>query len=115
MTFREQYDRMKRWYGRFQQLDQGRVHDQRADEYLDIVHTFFQNCYHLKDWLRSDTAIHQSVRDAVEPHVNASRELRMCADICNGGKHAVLTSRRSGDNPVTGAKRHSLAIGGNSV
>ena len=42
-TYREQYDRMKRWYHRFVALDQGRSHDVPSDNYLDEIYPFLMN------------------------------------------------------------------------
>src|SRR5438445_4928411 len=40
-SYREQYDRVKRWYARFTTIDKGRVHDQPSDYYLDEIYAFF--------------------------------------------------------------------------
>ena len=109
--YREQYDRMKRWYDRFAALDQGRSHDVPSDNYLDEIYAFFMNCYHLKDWIKNDTAVAVAIQQAVEPHINSSRQLKLCADICNSLKHLRLTSSRSGENPAFGRKQFGLALG----
>ena len=107
----EQYDRMLRWYERFKVLDAGRPHDTPSDNYVDEVYAFFQNCYHLKDWVKNDHALPANVRQAVEAHINGSRALRLCADICNALKHLALTESRSGEDPSFGPKRYSLTLG----
>jgi hypothetical protein len=107
----EQYDRMKRWYDRFAALDQGRSHDMPSDNYLDEIYAFFMNCYHLKDWLMNDTTVAHAIQQAVEPHINSSCPLKLCADICNSMKHLRLTSNRSGENPVFGRKQFSVVLG----
>jgi hypothetical protein len=109
--YREQYDRMKRWYDRFVALDQGRSHDVPSDNYLDEIYAFFMNCYHLKDWIKHDGTVAPTVQQAVEPHINSSRPLKLCADICNSLKHLSLTSSRSGENPAFGKKQFGLALG----
>jgi hypothetical protein len=110
-TYREQYDRMKRWYDRFVTLDQGRPHDVPSDNYLDEIYAFFMNCYHLKDWIKNDGTVATTVQQAVEAHINSSRPLKLCADICNSLKHLRLTSSRSGESPAFGKKRFGLAFG----
>lgn len=112
--YREQYDRMKRWYDRFAALNSGRQHNMTADNYLDEIYAFFLNCYHLKDWLRSDSTIPAAVQQSVEPHINVNRSLRLCADLCNSQKHLVLRQSRSGENPTLGAKQYGLTLGGSS-
>ena len=91
-TYREQYNRMKRWHQRVATLDQGRTHAVDSENYLDEIYAFFQNCYHLKDWIKNDSAVAPAVQQCVEGHIDSSRPLRLCADICNSLKH--LQSRR---------------------
>jgi hypothetical protein len=106
---------MKRWYDRFAALNSGRQHDMTADNYLDEIYAFFLNCYHLKDWLKNDSTISAAVQQSVEPHINANRSLRLCADLCNSQKHLVLRRRRrSGENPTFGGKQYGLTLGGSS-
>ena len=110
--YREQYDRMKRWWERFKNLDEGRPHDADSDNYVDEIYAFFINCYHLKDWIRQDNGVAQSVRDNVEEYINQNRSLKLCADICNALKHLLLTrSPRSGEEPEFGKKQYGLKLG----
>src|SRR5262245_54487075 len=110
-AYREQYDRMKRWYERFAAIDQGRPHDVASDNYLDEIYAFFLNCYHLKDWIKCDSAVPVKDPQAVEDHINANRSLRLCADICNSLKHLHLTSSRSGESPAFGKTHFALDLG----
>jgi len=64
--YREQYDRMKRWYIRFASLNQGRPHNVPSDNYLEDIYAFFMNCYHLKDWIKNDDTVPTTVQQAVE-------------------------------------------------
>src|SRR5215469_15607924 len=48
--WREQYDRMMRAYERLQQPVWSSI------AYYDDLHHFFQDCWHLKDWIKNDTA-----------------------------------------------------------
>jgi hypothetical protein len=109
--YREQYDRMKRWYDRFVVIDQGRPHDVPTDNYLDEVCAFFMNCYHLKDWIKHDGTVAENVRRSVELHIDSSRPLKLCADICNSLKHLRLRPGRSGESPDFGKKQIGLALG----
>jgi hypothetical protein len=110
-VYREQYDRMARWHNRFAATAQGRAHDLASDNYVDEIYAFFLNCYHLKDWIKHDTAVPGTVQQAVEGYVSANRSLRLCADICNSLKHLRLTSSRSSENPAFGKKRFALSLG----
>ena len=45
---------------------------------------FFQNCYHLREWLCQTSTI--SKHD-VDGFFNGTKELLLCRDICNATKH----------------------------
>jgi len=111
-TYREQYERARRWYARLEALDVGRDHTVESDNYVDEVYAFFMNCYHVKDWIRNDPDVPEAVRARVEQYVNSSRPLSLCADICNALKHLTLNGSRSGESPSFGSKRYRLAFGG---
>lgn len=110
LRYCEQYNRMNRWYQRFVALDQGRVHDTPSDNYLDEIHAFFLNCYHLKDWIKHDDALSSGVQAAVESYIDGNRWLRICADICNSLKHLRLKTNRSGEDPSFGPKLFALTL-----
>ena len=50
----EQWDRVRRWYLRFREISEGKLHDRSSDFYQDDIYAFFMNCYHLKDWIKKD-------------------------------------------------------------
>ena len=79
---------MKRWYRRFEEINNGRQHDRSSDEYEDDVYAFFMNCIHLKDWIRNDQEC--QFRDKVEAYVNQTPCLETCRQICNSAKHLTL-------------------------
>ncbi len=110
-SYREQYDRLKRWYDRFASLDRGREHNISSDKYLDEIHAFFLICYHLKDWIKNDGAVPTAARQAVESYIRGDRSLRLCADICNSLKHLRLDRPRSGESPAFGNVHYGLGIG----
>ena len=110
--YREQNDRMRRWYARFEVIDKGREHDAPSDNYVDEIYAFFLNCYHLKDWIKHDPAVPATVQLAVEGYVSGNRSLRVCADICNSLKHLRLTRpEKSGESPTFGAKHFAVSLG----
>ena len=99
--YREQLDRLRRYFDRFQRINDGSVFDRPYEDLLDDIHGFFQNCYHLKDWLKNDPAFTKYTEQQIEQHVTAHPELAICADICNSTKHLLLTSSpRSGALPT---------------
>lgn len=109
-AYREQFDRTMRWYHRFAAINQGRPHQMTSDHYIDDIYSFFQNCYHLKDWIKHDSKVATSVQQEVETYINSNRPLRLCADICNSLKHLRLTSNRSGEGPAFGQKQYALTL-----
>ena len=110
-AYREQLDRVARWFSRFQDIHRGRSHNRDADYYIDEINAFFQNCYHLKDWIKHDPSLPSSVTSAVEGHVDSSRWLQLCADLCNGTKHLKLTNSRSREYAEFGKKAYSVTLG----
>ncbi len=106
---RDQLARVNRYYGRFKKLNDGMVHSAPSDNYLDDVHAFFQNAYHLKDWLKNDAAFTKHTDQEIEDYVSNTAALAICADICNSTKHLALTSTpRSGVRPSIGKKQISI-------
>lgn len=104
----EQFERVNRLLCRFVALEQGIDHTHHSASYDDDVHSFFQNCYHLKDWIKNDPYC-AGWKD-VETHINANQDLQLCADLCNAQKHLKLTSQRSGQNPQFGGSHMRLNI-----
>ena len=84
-TWREQYDRVRRWQAR---IGDATVFD---DRHLDEVNAFFISCHHLKDWLKNDRTLDRVIRDAAESLVNSDDWLKLCADVANGAKHLVIS------------------------
>jgi hypothetical protein len=63
---------------------------------LDDLFSFFQNCWHLKDWIKNDDTLPQATRDAIVKDAQATDSLLFCADLANGSKHLVLQNDRKG-------------------
>src|SRR5688500_903473 len=113
MAFQEQWERAVRWYERFRELNHGREHTMPSDNYQDEIYAFFQNCYHLKDWIKNDAAAPARMKQAVEGHISGSPALSLCADLCNASKHFTLNSApRSGTVPTAGPRQFGLQLGG---
>lgn len=89
MRYLEQFERMMRWYARFQSITEGRKHTMPSECYVDEVHAFFMSCYHLKDWIKNDAPsdLKPRARRDVEGFIDSSECMSICADICNGLKH----------------------------
>jgi hypothetical protein len=89
----EQYRRMLRSHARLIEIAQGRMMAS-SEQARDALFHFFQDAYHLKDWIKNDSEVTTSV---VEKWINETDALRLCADLCNGSKHLRLTRSRTGD------------------
>lgn len=105
----EQFERVKRWYKRFKMIDNGRPHNLPSEYYQDEVYAFFQNCHHLKDWIKNDNSV-GAAATMVEGFINGNKELSLCADICNRKKHLMLTRPRSGKDPRFGKRDFKLTL-----
>ena len=107
----EQLDRLRRYFGRFQRVNDGGEFDRPVEDLLDDIHGFFQNCYHVKDWLKNDPAFTKYTGQQIEQYVTSTPELAICVDICNSTKHLHLTSPpRSGALPALARKHITIDI-----
>ena len=104
----EQWARLQRWFERFRKTNSGRTHVESSDHLQDEVYAFFQNCYHLKDWLTEDASSSGKVED-VEDLISNSQYLNLCADLCNGSKHLRL--KRPRGSADTRIARRDFQIG----
>jgi hypothetical protein len=111
----EQWARVQRGFEEFRTIEEGRLHDEESDHYVDTVFHFFQDCYHLKDWLKNDPTS-ASHAGQVEVEITNSKALSLCADLANATKHLVLTkSARTGDPKTSFGPKHykvGLTVGG---
>lgn len=93
----EQLERTKRYLKRFSDITNGIPYTQTSRGYEDDVYAFFQNCYHLKEWIKNDP---YCSKWNVEKFIKSNKDLQICADLCNGLKHLHLTKPpRSTENP----------------
>jgi hypothetical protein len=79
--------RVKRWYDRVLSI-KSKSETERLTEYdFDTIIAFFQNCYHLRDWLESTRV---ELKDDIERLFKDNFEMSACRDICHGFKHKNL-------------------------
>jgi hypothetical protein len=113
MKWEEQLARVRRYHARFKEANDG-VEMRVTTEYAaDDMHAFFQNCYHLKDWLKNDPAFTKKTDDEIEDYITATPCLALCADICNGTKHLSLHVWEGG--PMHGRIALKMSIEHNGV
>jgi hypothetical protein len=72
--------------------------------YDDDIYHFFQDAWHLKDWIKNDPAVPRRVRVRVEEKVKKVRAFRVAADFANGTKHMRLKYPRKEDAQFTERK-----------
>jgi hypothetical protein len=78
--------------------------------YDDDVYHFFQDVWHLKDWIKNDPSISKTVRNSIENEVKNVRSFRIAADIANGTKHMELTSSRP-ENALLTERNVTIRLG----
>jgi hypothetical protein len=83
--YQDQLARAKRFLHRIEQRRNDQV------EYEDMLWAFFQNCWHVKDWIKNDNSAPQALRDAIWNHEPENiGDLQLCAELANGSKHLKL-------------------------
>lgn len=112
----EQHGRMLRSLDRLVRIAAGRIRGLGPDEADDALWHFFQDAYHLKDWIKNDPTT-EHLRRQVEcelfcngertdrhrhEHEAAPEVTRLCADLSNGAKHLTLrgNTRRFPDSGI---------------
>ena len=60
---------------------------ERFNEMEDFLWAFFQNCWHVKDWIRHDESLGNDLRRRVWDDIQKHQSLLIVADVANGTKH----------------------------
>jgi hypothetical protein len=94
-AYKDQLDRLRRWLAR---IENPNAHQQ---EHVDFLWAFFQNCWHMKDWIINDDSLDQPFRDSIEGEVRKYHSLMISADLANRSKHLDLRKIRK-DAKLTG-------------
>jgi hypothetical protein len=89
--YRDQLDRVRRYLARVQAHESSKY----VIDYQDDVWSFFQNCWHLKDWVKHDPLIPEHQKNTIKRAVEASRVLAIANDMANGTKHLDLHDPRA--------------------
>ncbi|WP_310569583.1 hypothetical protein [Gemmatimonas sp.] len=63
----------------------------------DFLHAAFQCCWHIKDWIKNDNGIEESVRRGILTQAHADPRLRVVQGFANGTKHLEITPVGKGD------------------
>lgn len=90
-----QWTRVQRWFKRLENIKEKYAAEELSKEDVDDIIAFFQNCYHLKDWMINTLP---SLKENIEHFINEKFEMRICHDICNGFKHKRLNRAKIDKN-----------------
>jgi hypothetical protein len=82
-----QFQRIRRWYKKVKEYEEKAQDIGFPGEAEDCIYAFFQNCFHLREWIEKSGVISKKELDSF---VSSHLELRICRDICNGTKHMVI-------------------------
>ena len=107
-TWTDQRDRMLR------SLKRLRGHYRNVDDIRDDLYHFFQDAWHLKDWIKNDPSAPIALKVNIEQKVKASRELRVCADLANGTKHMVLRESTKREGATISSAQVNIKVGPDS-
>jgi len=96
---KKQFDRVQRLFLRV--LDN---QDRKLAEYEDDVWNFFQNCWHLKDWIENDRkGVAKATRTKFNGEVKAHPALVVIGELASKSPHLeVRFSITGGDNKTHG-------------
>lgn len=84
----KQFDRVQRTFLRV--LDN---RNRRLPDYEDDVWNFFQNCWHLKDWIRNDKqGVAKATRVKIEVEVKSYPALQMVGELTSRNSNLEVTS-----------------------
>ncbi|MGA3085431.1 MAG: hypothetical protein ABSE95_11635 [Thermodesulfobacteriota bacterium] len=81
------YEQVKRLHRYFEKI---KNQNRETLEYFDDVWAFFQNCWHLKDWIKNDPGLPENLRDTIKDEAENCSSLKICADLTNRSKHLIL-------------------------
>jgi hypothetical protein len=96
--WKAQLDRMRRWHHRASGATDP------TDRY-DFLCAFFENAFHLRDWLQDSGAV---TANTLQAFFDANEDMRLCRDLANSHKHYSL---RSPSQPVPPSEAHEYAPG----
>ena len=116
LRYIEQLKSTRRWYKKLELIYHDELESADVLEKKDIIFAFFQNCYHLKDWIKNDPSLEIN-KQIVEDFIKGNLCFTICGAVCVGSKHLEITDGRFkeyetiGTNYVLGDnKKHTFSI-----
>jgi hypothetical protein len=99
LGYRHQLDRARRFLERMEQSVDDMDDEGMTDvDFQDFVWAFFQNCWHVKDWVEHDPLVSPIAKQAVIAQARQSVVLKVCREMCNGTKHLGARQGASHDH-----------------
>lgn len=92
--WREQWNRVSRWYQECNKIQDKHLRSALTLHDQDILISFFQNCYHLQDWI---TCSRSDLKLIVKKFMDETFEMILCRNISDGFKHMELTNPKHPD------------------
>ena len=93
MVYVEQLRRVRRFLARVETSSVNpklELPPEKQTEYEDMLYAFFQNCWHLKDWIKNDISVPTTLAGPIETLCGQYASLMLSADIANATKHLTL-------------------------
>jgi len=97
MTYVDQLQRVRRFLNRIDNPNANSakpLSPQEQIDYEDMLFGFFQNCWHLKDWIKNDITAPRTLSGPIETLWAQYQSLKLCADVANATKHLILNTSR---------------------
>lgn len=85
---KDKYYSMKRAFERFEKINTDNGNSISNADPKDSAEDFFNQCYHLKDWIKKDLSL--TLSSDIEKFIKNSSALSIASDYCNSQKHAGL-------------------------
>jgi hypothetical protein len=82
--WKSQYERMRRWHRLVHEIGRARKSIGDTEQEHDFIYAYFQNCYHLRDWLQNSS---MATAEELREFFRLNEPMGVCRDICNGTKH----------------------------
>lgn len=92
----DQIDRIRRFVERVTAPRVNEDWERFIADYQDDVFSFFQHCWHLKDWIRNDPELSGEQKKRIIEAAEHSKVLAIANDMANGTKHLRLYEPKAG-------------------
>jgi hypothetical protein len=108
----EQINRTERWQERLKKFLDNNENIDNQDDGVDILYSFFQNCWHIKDWIINSNVLE---REIVNDFFHCDDDLKICRDLTNGSKHFVINNPSIDKNIKIDIREYTSSVGGSPI